>query len=556
MYKIATLLLLLVWSVPDLAGQSTQGGLLIATASNSTLAVPGSSEGNLTSLSVPIPISSGGTGAVTATNATADLQYLQGAIGSLARAVSSKLRDTVSVLDFAGCDPTGVADSTICIKNAIASFNGAVTGGVVYMPAGIYKISATLDFGDKQNIYLHGAGFNTTVIRPTALVKTAVSFGNIGTNNQGISDLTIDCSRAVSCDGVRIQKVNTFTLSNVSIHKPHIGINIQGGVIQYYTNFVISNPIMAGIYLHGGNDQYLVNGVIQGGATEPSMGGIWSDSSGAFWIMNVDAIACGNGMLLNPGTGQEIDWLFVMNSAFDSGNGSGIFINPTGTGFIKGSTFIGNWTSTNRKAGVFINGTGKVQGLRFIGHRSFNNVMSGYMVGSNASFNDISFDDSDASGNSTAAINTYSGFDIGAISGLSISNCRSGQEAGFRNTQSRGILINPGHVNNYILVNNDVRGNLSASILDDGTGTTKIVKNNLGYNPIAKTAIVVAPSPYSYTNSSGDTIEVFVAGGMVNSITVAGSLVASATNVGVIVPQGEKVVVTYGVAPKMSYAGF
>src|SRR6202022_578589 len=67
--------------------------------------------GTITGLSAPIPISSGGTNATTATGATSQLQYLQGATGSAARSLTSKFQDVISILDFPGCDTTGVADS-------------------------------------------------------------------------------------------------------------------------------------------------------------------------------------------------------------------------------------------------------------------------------------------------------------------------------------------------------------------------------------------------------------------------------------------------------------
>src|SRR6202158_2913325 len=64
--------------------------------------------GTITGLSAPIPISSGGTGAATATGATSQLQYLQGATGSVARTLTSKFQDTVNAKDFgAACIGSG-----------------------------------------------------------------------------------------------------------------------------------------------------------------------------------------------------------------------------------------------------------------------------------------------------------------------------------------------------------------------------------------------------------------------------------------------------------------
>ena len=102
---------------------------------------------------------------------------------------------------------------------------------------------------------------------------------------------------------------------------------------------------------------------------------------------------------------------------------------------------------------------------------------------------------------------------------------------------------------------NDVRGNINNSIYDGGTGTNKIIKGNLGYNPIASTSITVGASPFTYTNNTGDAVNVFVTGGTVSSVTLGGNTVATATNTVVPVPQGSSVVVTYSAAPTMTYIG-
>ncbi|NIE83059.1 MULTISPECIES: hypothetical protein [unclassified Burkholderia] len=56
-----------------------------------------------------------------------------------ARSVSSKLGDVVNVLDFPGCDPTGNADSTACIQNAVDS-----SAGKTLDISGTYRISAPI----------------------------------------------------------------------------------------------------------------------------------------------------------------------------------------------------------------------------------------------------------------------------------------------------------------------------------------------------------------------------------------------------------------------------
>src|ERR1700687_1773025 len=94
--------------------------------------------GTITGLSAPIPISAGGAGAATATGATSQLQYLQGATGSVARTLTSKFQDGVSVLDFSGCDTSGATDSSACIQNATNATSSA--SKTLYFPAGTSKL--------------------------------------------------------------------------------------------------------------------------------------------------------------------------------------------------------------------------------------------------------------------------------------------------------------------------------------------------------------------------------------------------------------------------------
>ncbi|MCM2544013.1 transporter, partial [Burkholderia glumae] len=66
-----------------------------------------SSSGPVT-FSTPQPFAPNGTGATTALGATGNLQFRASLSGAGGRSVASKLSDVVSILDFPGCDKTGV----------------------------------------------------------------------------------------------------------------------------------------------------------------------------------------------------------------------------------------------------------------------------------------------------------------------------------------------------------------------------------------------------------------------------------------------------------------
>ena len=110
--------------------------------------------------------------------------YTQGGTGSVARTVTNKLQESVSVLDF-GADPTGVADSTTAIQAAINSCNN------ILIPPGIYKCSAALTINK-----------NSTTIRGTrgASILQFVTAGSDGIVFTGAPNLQL-----IVLEGVVIQ---------------------------------------------------------------------------------------------------------------------------------------------------------------------------------------------------------------------------------------------------------------------------------------------------------------------------------------------------------------
>lgn len=514
-------------------------------------------EANLGSPNGTLALTNGGTGASSATSATTNLQYLQGATGSTARSLTNKLQEYPSVLDFSGVDRTGVSDSAAGIQAAITAVCSA-GGGTLLIPRGLYKIGSLLT-ASCSNFYIKGEGVGATVLSSSSATSGILSF--TGAAAQGADGITFASSvTQTGGSAVSITAANHFSLTNFAIDGAYTGINVTGGVIQYFTNGKIVNTVNTAIYINGGNDQFLKNIVADNPAlSQPAVAGIRINKTDAVWIDSVDMIHQNVGLLVDPQAASDyITWLFVSNSAFDLGTGTGVLLAPgNAAATIRGANFVNSWTSSNAGNGFAVSGVGSIDGVRVVAHRSFNNQLSGYVVANSGTVANVAFNDSDASGNSTASPGTYSGFDIAAnVSGFSITNSRSGQMAGFGNTQSRGIIVNPGSSTNYILSGNDVRLNTSEAIYDGGSGTSKIIKGNLGFNPIANTAITVTASPFTWTNNTGDTVTAFVTGGTVSGITLAGKTVGASTNGSFAVPQGSSLVVTYSAAPTMSYSGF
>lgn len=112
---------------------------------------------------------------------------------------------TVDVV-AAGADPTGAADSTAAINQAIRRVHEA-GGGTVHLPAGSYKVSAPF-IELLGGVHLQGAGRESTIIfadtgagaeQKTAIIHAGTWFTpRIGKDNllMGVSDLWIKSSHA------------------------------------------------------------------------------------------------------------------------------------------------------------------------------------------------------------------------------------------------------------------------------------------------------------------------------------------------------------------------
>lgn len=102
--------------------------------------------------------------------------------------------EIISVLDF-GADPTGVADSTAAIQAAIDAANG----GTVYVPAGTYKTSATLNC-TKIGASIVGDSAGVSIISATHTTGAVIRFTRRFSNLRTI---------ALSASGARAAATNT-----------------------------------------------------------------------------------------------------------------------------------------------------------------------------------------------------------------------------------------------------------------------------------------------------------------------------------------------------------
>lgn len=494
------------------------------------------------------------------TQGGAQVGFIQGGTGAVARNAQDKARDIVSAGDFMTSGQrsdvaarTLLQDVTTAVSNAATAL-GTAGGGRVWLGVGSLLVSSAMAL--PANTGLVGAGKGATVISTNSTTADIVQIAN---TNCEVRSLTLDTSVAKSA-GSHISITSGGGYANVEdvyINKAFRGISCAATIV-HVTRVDIRETVATtgmGVLITGGNDHFLTRVVMDTTGTEPAAG-LKITASGGTWLKDCDIIHSRYGLLVAPGAGQEVDWIFADNSAFDTNQVNGISLDTTAgaTAIIKGGQFTACWTSSNGVQGLITQGAAlsTLGGIYLLGHRAFSNGHEGMNISYGT---DIHIVSPFVGGNSTSSVGTYNGIGIGQnVTGWHIHGGRVGSQAALGDTHQYNIWTDT-TTNHFSILGVDVRGGVLGTILINTTGTDRIVSKNLGYNPIALTSISVTASPFTYTNNTGDTVTAYVTGGTVSSVTASGKQVAAATNTAVTLPQGQAAIVTYSVAPTMSFVG-
>lgn len=238
----------------------------------------------------------------------------------------------VNVLDY-GADPTGVSDSWQAIQNAVdASIYGNTPSTAngskksVYIPAGIYKITDTIQlgygtgftsvfvFGDGP-AYLGEAGFNGTTINASEF-NDRPAFNIQGGRDSSISELTIlgaskDYFRTISADGTFITESvwsdPSLPVNSYSQYASYAGVTVDAysgvrpvvsypdvpypswlGVISQYGKNTSSRPLLANVQIIG----FVVAVVVQPSNVDSN--GDFVDLNHCSFFYNKYAVSVGN----------------------------------------------------------------------------------------------------------------------------------------------------------------------------------------------------------------------------------------------------------------------
>jgi len=460
--------------------------------------------------------------------------------GGTARTQHDKNAEYLSVKDF-GAIGNGTADDTAAIAAAIT----AGAGRRIYFPAGNYKTSSLLTVS-AGNTILIGDGQQSTNILGSVNNTGVLAFTGV---NCGLEGINVGYSVTPVSGATAILSTSfAFNGRDIGVSSAYVGIDIS--VNGKLSQLQILNCVSSGIYAHNaaGGDIYVNRFIINAGNTSNGTAGnirllnqveaiIFSDGDVLLGVYPMTVDAASNTLGARPAYSR-------FNSVyFDSA------VNGTSLNNCVDLTFTNCWFSNRPNNGCDVLTS---EGVTFIGCTFFGSDKHGCTL--SATSKHTTFSACKFISNSSSSANTYHGINIAAnCTDFIIENCTFTNGWGASGSQGYGVLIAAGTSDRYVIRGNAMAGNGLGGLSDGGTGTNKFIDGNNPYNPIGSTVITPTGSPFTFTNNSGALVNVALSGGTVSLVTVNGAQAAGGSNTTVTVPQGRACVVTYTVAPSMSY---
>jgi len=247
-----------------------------------------------------LPVVQGG---ATKKASVAQLGFLPAGTSAVTRTIQDKLRDVVSVKDF-GAVGDGVTDDTAAIQAAIDAAKVGVQpwsgNKTVYMPAGVYLVSASLALPDYMT--LTGAGTFSTVLRGSMANKSFIrsQYGETPTIGQRptglhLRDFSIQPSSiAANSIGVNFRNTQYAIISDVFIANVDTGI-VTDQITQYcnFLNTVVQVANYGAVFASTGGANKIVNCDFGGDIVPLDFnGGAWDVSSASAEALGASTTYC------------------------------------------------------------------------------------------------------------------------------------------------------------------------------------------------------------------------------------------------------------------------
>lgn len=370
-----------------------------------------------------------------------------------------------------GAIPDDGTNDTSQIQAAIDSLSG---GGTAFFPAGTYTLNATITV--PEGVHLVGESRWLTRLSQTNLSTSAVQFSNLYGN---LRSMTVQYSGTPLAGATAIDVTGSYTtLEDFTIRSAYTGILVASASAVRIERFDIYDYESVGIEVNTCNDVFIRTFTMNAGAiTRGLLGGLRLQEKAEAVVVCDGDIINGNRAFTSDATvfgeGTRPAYNSFVNVYFDFGE-LGMTVNKC-----VEMQFTNCWFSHGRYGSGYPGCTvSNSEGILFDGCMFMGNGAEGCVV--EATSSDITFTGSRFNSNSMTA-------GAGAAAGLRFAdNCANFKVLGctatngrFAGQQSYGVSIGTGCAD-YVVVGNDVAGNLTGGILDNGTGP-KSIHSNIGY---------------------------------------------------------------------------
>ena len=405
-------------------------------------------------------------------------------------------------------------------------------GGLVSLIDGQFPTDVPITL-NKPNVGLEGTGLATNIQATNANQKiVSVMASNTQVAKIGLTGTGTPILGSVGINVDPTVSIYDVILRNLDISNVYDGIvngTAYGTMIHRCRATKILNDM---VRIIGANDTYLDNVISSPGGFNSVGAGVHITATGGVWISDSDFLDHKYGLLADPVTSAIVQWLWMVNVAFDFAitssfaSADGMRISNENGGFVAGLHFTGGWASGFKDGyGIYLKGVDKtlIEGSTLQNNGKDGiyldaSTLSGEMSNTRLLGNQIEkwnySNLTDSDGIRVAANTKY--FII--IGNMLVNPVHPGANI-------LGIHIMPGNSDNYV-----VTDNISpATIVDEGTGTHKLIFNTTTPNSIPVDIMPFLDASINLGSVSDRFNNVFGVNGLLNTLSIAGSTIINAS---------------------------
>jgi hypothetical protein len=397
-----------------------------------------------------------------------------------------------NVLRYGNNTTPGTTNMSVALQAAInvVGLGGAIQ---VVLPPGAIYVNSTITLSSAGVWVVGGAGGSSIYVG-----DVGSDLFQITANSCTLSDFDITPASGVTRNGgyyinvigdisyTRIMRVGMFNFydavgftgtgggTTIRVIDCDMQTNVSGAVGINFVN--TSAPVDVVL------ENLFITGNYNGGSPINLAAAVQLNNVADITLKHVSTVYAGSGIRANPGSGQEVQSLFVSDSLFDSnsnsggGSGNAVDLNPAAGGNIYLAKFTNVWACSSASGIVLgASGTGAVTNCTFVNCYGSNNTAGSGLDIASSIVTDTTITESGFSAN-TYGIYVASGVTKFFLRG---NICRATGQ--FNTNNSSYGLVTGGSNASFEIVNNDLNNGGSNFSIGSITGANYTIDGNLGY---------------------------------------------------------------------------